>query len=114
MQDSDWSQLEVDAQDHFLCSPLTVSRADKRQQRKLQARQRDIASAVSASRQVFLPGMTQEQFNKSILAILLPFLLPMLRDLLISGFMRLLLDWLFSRLTSLSGSSESGNISIPS
>lgn len=101
---NDWESLKEDCRMVYGCSDYmmtaAVKRKDRKAQKKLEKQRHDIDSVHEAAKKALEanPGLTKEQLTKSILAILLPFVLPLLRDWLIGAFQKLVIDWLTNRL----------------
>lgn len=96
-----WSTLRSDCLSVHGCSPWAVSSSrNKREQRKLEKKQQDIDQVIGAAEKVLIdtPNIDPQAMIGPILAILLPWMLPILRSFLISAFQKMVLDWILNRL----------------
>lgn len=101
---NDWESLKEDCRMVYGCSDFmmnsAIKRKDRKAQKRLEAQRRKIERVHEAARKSIEanPGQTKEQLTGSIIAILLPLVLPILRDWLVSTFEKLIIDWLTNRL----------------
>ena len=106
MSSSDWDTLQEDCKMVHECSDFMMvsakNRKDRKAQKRIEGQRRQIDDIYAAAQKSLgdNPGQTKEQLTGSIIAILLPWVLPLLRDWLLSAFQRLIVNWLLNRLKS--------------
>lgn len=99
-----WDELETDCQMVHQCSAfqmrVAVSRKDRKEQKRLEKQQESIRRVRAATETALKadPNATEEQLTGSILATLLPWVLPFLRDWLIGAFEKLIINWFTNKL----------------
>lgn len=99
-----WESLEKDCQIAFGCDDYQVAyvknRKDLKAQRKLEYERSRISQINQAVQQALKenPRGDTEILTGSIIAILLPWVLPFLRQWIIGTFEKLVINWILNRL----------------
>lgn len=103
---SSWEDIKEECYTRFRCSDAIVSGAVGSQQKQLKHRRREAERVVTAVEQVMAQGPvdSSEELTMKILPILFPLLPKFLAMLVISVFQRLIVDWLFRRMSTGDGS----------
>ena len=100
-----WTNLEEDCQLIHHCAAFqlkySISRRDRKTQKKIEREQRDIKSVMGAVKKSLEknPDQTPEELTKSVIALLAPWLLQFLGNWLLSKFQATILNWIINRLT---------------
>lgn len=95
-----WDNLRKDCETAHQCSEFqlkySISRRDRKSQRKIEKNREQINSVVNAAKEALNknPSQTPEELTKSIIAILAPWILQWL----ISAFQKQVIDWLIGKL----------------
>lgn len=99
-----WTNLEKDCQLNFGCADFQLksanNRKDLRAQRKIEDQRNRIGVVTKAFQQALKenPEGDSKMLMGAVLAILLPWIFPLLRQWLIGKFESLVINWILNRL----------------
>jgi hypothetical protein len=99
-----WGNLEKDCQLNFGCADFQLksanNRKDRKSQRKIEDQRNRIGVVTKAFQQALKDNPTEDpkMLVGSVLAILLPWIFPLLREWFIGKFESLVINWILNRL----------------